>query len=104
MKIKKVVSGGQHPQNIIDIIPVHREAGQTGLPDGVQYGFLLRTGREGDHVGAVNHHIPGGNVVKVQNVFDEFFLVGLDGTGLFSLLYNRHDVVLRHLLLAVQKS
>ena len=51
----------------------------------------------------MDHHIPGGGVVKLEDVFNKLLLVSLDGPGLLPLLHHGHDVVLRHLVLSVQQ-
>ena len=103
MEVEQIVPGGQNAQNVVRVLPAYREAGQAGLADGVQNFPLLRVGGEGDHVGAVDHHILGGTVVEVQNILDKFLLIASDGSGLLSLLYHGHDVVLRHLVFSVQQ-
>ena len=94
MEVKQVVPGGQDTQDIVGVLAVHREAGQAGLPDDLQNLLLLGLHREGGHVGAVDHHVPGGGVVKLKDVFDKLLLVALDGARFLALLHHGPDVVL----------
>ena len=102
-EIQEIFPGGQDAHNVVDVLAVHWEPGQARLADGVQYLILLRVGGEGHHIGSMDHHVLGGDVVKLQDVFNKFLLAALNGARFLALLHHSHDVVLRHLVFSVDQ-
>ena len=103
-EVEQVLPGGENADDVIHVLLIYREAGQAGGADGVQNGLLILIQGQGDHIGAVDHHVLGGHVVKLEDVFDELLLVALDGARLLALFHHGHNIVLRDSLAAAQQT
>ena len=97
--VEQVVPGVQNAHNVIRILVVDGESGNAGVPDGAQDFLRSVPYPDHHHVGAVDHHVLGGGIVKLENVIDELFLVGLDSAPFLAQVHHHADLVLAHVFL-----
>ena len=96
--IDEPLPGAEQADDVVGVLLIDREPGQAG---GL-YGGLDLLGRvvhpQHLHVGAVNHHVLGGHVVKLEDVLDHLFLAGLDGALLLADVHHHADALLGYLI------
>ena len=92
--VEQPIAGVQDADDVIGVLLIHRETGQAGGLDGLRDLLRRVVHPQHHHVGAVDHHVPGGHVVKFEDVLDHLLLTGLDGALLLADVHHHADAFL----------
>ena len=96
--VEQPIAGVQDADDVVGVLLIHRETGQAGGLDGLRDLLRRVVHPQHHHVGAVDHHVPGGHVVKFEDVLDHLLLTGLDGAFLLADVHHHADALLRYLI------
>ena len=96
--IEEVVPGAEDTHDVVRVLLIDRETGETGVLDGLDDLLVGIPGPEHHHVGAVDHYVLGHGVVEIEDVFDHLFFVRLDGALLLAQIHKGAELILRHRL------
>ena len=94
--VEQIVPGAEDADDVVGVLLIDREPGQTGGPDGLHDLLVGVAGPDHHHIGAVYHHVLGHGVVEVKDVFDHLFFVGLHGALFLADVHKSAKLLLRH--------
>ena len=87
------VPGVENAHDVVEVLAVHREAGQAGAPDPRQ-DLRIGVGQAHRlHVGGMGHGVTGNGVAEIEHIFDPLFFLPLDGALFLAQVHHHADLL-----------